>query len=93
VGTGVNIKQYDGSFTLNQWHAIFTVHVEQASDYTVTCSGQPGDTFGVADDVSVGGLVTGILCIVGGSGVTILGFIVLIIAAVLRSRRKNAGAV
>jgi hypothetical protein len=90
VSSGVDINQYDGSFTLNQWTAIFTVHVQQASDYTITCSGEPGDTFGVADDVSVGGLVVGILCIVGGSGVTILGVIVLIIAAVVRSRRKKA---
>jgi hypothetical protein len=90
VSSGVLIKPYDGSFTLNQWTAIFTVNVEQASDYTITCSGQPGDTFGVADDVAVGGLVAGILAIVGGSGVTILGIIVLIIAAVVRSRRKKA---
>jgi hypothetical protein len=89
---GVEITQYDGSFTLNQWTAIFTVHVKQASDYTITCSGQPGDTFGVADDVGVGSLVLGIVCIVGGGGLAILGVIVVIIAAVLRARRRTAVA-
>jgi hypothetical protein len=89
VGTGIKIKQYDGTLTLNQWHAAFTVDVPQASDYTIACKGEPGDTFGVADDGGVGGLVVGILCSIGGGLAAMLGVAILVIAAIVRARRRR----
>ena len=40
----LDMKQYQGRLTLNQWDATFTVTPSQSGDYTIRCTGAPSST-------------------------------------------------
>lgn len=89
-GDGVEIQQYNGSLTLGQWAAVFTVSVKEAGNYTIRCTGQASDTFGVGGDAKVGQFLAGVAGVIAGGGVALIGVVALVITAVLR-RRRGAG--
>lgn len=84
----ITVDNYDGTLTINQWQAVFTVTVRNASDYTVTCEGAASDEFGVGGDATPGLLVGGIFAIIGGGFLAAFGILTLIVTAILRQRRK-----
>jgi hypothetical protein len=86
-GDGVEIRQYNGSLTLNRWEALFTVSVKEAGNYTISCTGGASDTFGVGGHATVVDLFAGIAGLIVGTGVALVGVVALIITAVLRRRR------
>ena len=60
------MDNYEGSLTINQWQALFTVTAQTASDYAITCDGASSDQFGVGGDAKATPLVGGIFAIIGG---------------------------
>lgn len=90
TGTDDDIKMdnYDGTLTINQWQALFTVTVQKASDYAVKCKGAASDEFGVGGDAKPASLVGGIFAIFGGGILCVAGILTLIITALLRRRRQ-----
>ena len=89
-GSGsTEMKQYQGSLTLNQWDATFTVTPSQSGDYTIRCTGAPSDTFGVGEDPGLGGIFASVVAIIAGAFIVIVGLSVLTVIAVLRRRRST----
>jgi hypothetical protein len=89
-GNSVRMERFDGSLTLNDWEAIFTVTAQDAGEYRITCTGLPSDSFGVGDDVGVGGFIGGVFGAIAGAGLSFVGVVVLVVTAVLRHRRAPA---
>jgi hypothetical protein len=83
----IEMKQYQGSLTLNQWDATFTVTPSQSGDYTIRCTGAPSDTFGVGEDPGLGGIFASVVAIIAGAFILILGLSALTVTAWLRRRR------
>jgi hypothetical protein len=84
----VELKQYPGSLTLNQWDATFTVTPSKSGEYTIRCTGAPSDTFGVGEDPDGGTIFAGVLASIAGAFPLILGLWALIVTAWLRRRRS-----
>ncbi|MBP2453748.1 hypothetical protein [Mycolicibacterium lutetiense] len=84
----IKMDNYDGTLTINQWQAVFTVTVQKASDYAVTCKGTASDEFGVGGDAKPASLVGGIFAMLGGGFLGFLGIVTLIVTAILRRRRR-----
>lgn len=84
----IKMDNYDGSLTINQWQAVFTVTAQNASDYAVKCEGVASDEFGVGGDAKATSLVGGIFAIVGGGFLCVLGIVTLLVTAILQWRRK-----
>jgi hypothetical protein len=84
----IEMTQYQGSLTLNQWDATFTVTPSQTGDYTIRCTGVPTDTFGVGEDPGLGGIFASVVAIIAGAFIVIVGLSVLTVVAVLRRRRS-----
>ena len=84
----IKMDNYDGTLTINQWQALFTVTVQKASDYAVTCKGAASDEFGVGGDAKPVSLVGGIFAIFGGGVLCVAGILTLVITALVRRRRR-----
>jgi hypothetical protein len=84
----VQMKQYQGRLTLNQWDATFTVTPSQSGDYTIRCTGAASDTFGVGDDPGIGATLGSVLAIIAGVFFVIVGLSLLTVTAWLRRRRS-----
>ncbi|MBP3085484.1 hypothetical protein [Mycolicibacterium fortuitum] len=84
----IKMDNYEGSLTINQWQALFTVTAQTASDYAITCDGASSGQFGVGGDAKATPLVGGIFAIIGGGFLCVLGIVTLVVIGLLRWRRK-----
>jgi hypothetical protein len=84
----VELKRFEGSLTMNQWDATFTVTPNKSGDYTIRCTGAPSDTFGVGEDPGLGTIFGAVLASIAGALPLIVGLSVLTVTAWLRRRRS-----
>jgi hypothetical protein len=84
----IDMKRYQGSLTLNQWDATFTVTPSKSGEYRIRCTGAPSDTFGVGEDPGLGTIFGAVLASIAGALPVIVGLSVLTVTAWLRRRRS-----
>lgn len=83
------MKQYQGSLTLNQWDATLTVTPNQSGDYTIRCTGHPSDTFGVGEDPGLRAIFVSVLTSIAGTFLIVVGLSALTVTIWLRRRRSR----
>lgn len=84
------LTEYRSDVTVNQWRALFTLTVQDAGEYSISCSGPSDASYGVGEHVTgsqVAHSVVGVF-VVGGIGAVfvIAGLIVLAVTGIRRSR-------
>lgn len=81
------VSRYDGSLSINQWHALYVVRAHQAGNYTVSCAGYSDITYGLGPRAGTGAITATFAGPIAGLTLAGGGIIVLIITA---SRRRKA---
>ncbi|WP_078286214.1 hypothetical protein [Mycobacteroides chelonae] len=81
------VSRYDGSMSINQWHALYVVTAHQAGIYTVSCAGYSDITYGLGPRAGRGSITAALLGPIGG--MTLAGAGVIMIAVTASRRRKT----
>lgn len=80
------VSRYNGSMSINQWHALYVVTAHQPGNYTVSCAGYSDITYGLGPRAGRGAIAAASLGPIGGIVLAGAGIIVLIVTA---SRRRK----
>lgn len=81
------VSRYDGSMSINQWHALYVVRAHQNGNYTVSCAGYSDITYGLGPRAGTGAITAALLGPIGG--ITLVGAGVIVIAVTASRRRKT----
>ncbi|SIG65249.1 Uncharacterised protein [Mycobacteroides abscessus subsp. abscessus] len=80
------VSRYDGTLSINQWHALYVVRAHQAGNYTISCAGYSDITYGLGPRAGRGAITAVLLGPIGGITLVGAGIIVLIITALRRRK-------
>ncbi|SKG98522.1 Uncharacterised protein [Mycobacteroides abscessus subsp. bolletii] len=80
------VSRYDGTLSINQWHALYVVRAHQAGNYTISCAGYSDITYGLGPRAGQGAITAVLLGPIGGITLIGAGIIVLIITALRRRK-------
>ena len=80
------VSRYNGSMSINQWHALYVVTAHQAGDYTVSCAGYSDITYGLGPRAGTGSITAAFVGPIGG--ITLVGAGVIMIAVTASRRSK-----
>lgn len=83
------VTRYNGSMSINQWHALYVVTAHQAGSYTVSCAGYSDITYGLGPRAGRGAITATLAGPVGGIALAGAGITILIVTA---SRRRKPPA-
>lgn len=81
------VSRYNGSMSINQWHALYVVTAHQGGTYTVSCAGYSDITYGLGPRAGTGAITAAFAGPIGGITLTGAGIITLIVTA---SRRRKS---
>ncbi|MDO3298239.1 hypothetical protein P5V47_05980 [Mycobacteroides abscessus subsp. massiliense] len=81
-----SVSRYDGTLSINQWHALYVVRAHQAGNYTISCAGYSDITYGLGPRAGRGAITAVLLGPIGGITLVGAGIIVLIITALRRRK-------
>lgn len=80
------VSRYDGSMSINQWHALYVVTAHQGGTYAVSCAGYSDITYGLGPRAGRGAITAALLGPIGG--ITLVGAGIIVIAVTASRRRK-----
>lgn len=80
------VSRYNGSMSINQWHAVYVVTAHQSGKHTVSCAGYSDITYGLGPRAGRGAITAALLGPIGG--ITLAGAGVIMIAVTASRRRK-----
>lgn len=83
------VTRYNGSMSINQWHAFYVVSAHQAGNYTVSCAGYSDITYGLGPRAGGGAIAAALVGPFAGIALVGAGTVVLVITA---SRRRKPAA-
>lgn len=79
------VSRYNGTLSINQWHALYVVTAHQGGTYTVSCAGYSDITYGLGPRAGNGAITAALLGPIGGIALAGAGITILITA----SRRRK----
>ncbi len=80
------VSRYNGSMSINQWHALYVVSAHQAGTYTVSCAGYSDITYGLGPRAGNGAITAAFAGPIGG--ITLVGAGTIVVAITASRRRK-----
>ncbi len=80
------VSRYNGSMSINQWHALYVVSAHQAGTYTVSCDGYSDITYGLGPRAGNGAITAAFAGPIGG--ITLVGAGTIVVAITASRRRK-----
>lgn len=75
------VSRYNGTLSINQWHALYVVSAHQNGNYAISCAGYSDITYGLGPRAGTGAITATFAGPIGGTALVGAGIIVLIVTA------------
>ncbi|MFD6196413.1 hypothetical protein ACFWE3_06870 [Mycobacteriaceae bacterium NPDC060252] len=80
------VSRYNGSMSINQWHALYVVRAHQTGTYTISCAGYSDITYGLGPRAGSGAITAAFAGPIGG--ITLVGAGAIVLGVTASRRRK-----